>query len=150
MGGGRLGSEGHTHTHIHTHTHTRAHTHTHTHTHTHAHMNFQQILSGSLEWGLNVGWKKTHNYVKLSHHNSKAEPAFPCVLMFILNTKSLNLNQKLYLWHILKDKLWDWPDLLLFQIRAMIKDLAYQTLKHDKAPTRQHGGIQESQSMRRY
>ena len=61
-------------------------------------MNFQQILSGSLEWGLNVGWKKTHNYVKLSHHNSKAEPAFPCVLMFILNTKSLNLNQKLYLW----------------------------------------------------
>ena len=28
----------------------------------------------------------------------------------------------------------------------MIEDLAYQTLKHDKAPTRQHGGTRESQS----
>ena len=42
--------------------------------------------------GLDVGWKKTHNYVKLSHHNSKAETAFPCVLMLILNTKHLNFN----------------------------------------------------------
>lgn len=71
MGGGRSGSEGHTHTHTHT-------------------QNFQQILSRSLEWDLNVDWKKTYNCVKSSHHNSKA--AFPCVLMFILNTKSLNLN----------------------------------------------------------